>query len=179
MVTGGWIQLHRKIQHHEWLWPQNRQYTELEAWIDLLLKANHAFGRVNFGGEKIEIERGELITSEVKLAERWKWSRGKVRRFLNELVVEKMCVKNGTSRYTALRLINYGLYQGDRTSRNTGYITGHGTSDRTQTKKEKELIRNKNREKLRDGTYRQPAEPAEGNYRKTAIASIVRSAGEE
>lgn len=126
----GYIKLYRQIQKNN-LWPTDRPYTGLEAWIYLLLNANHADGKTKSG---VPIKRGELITSEIKLAELWKWSRGKVRRFLDGLKMEQMCSKNGTTKYTTLTLINYGLYQGDDTTDDTTFDTTFDTTRSTQTR---------------------------------------------
>ena len=60
-------------------------FTRGQAWVDLLMLTNHADGHIRKRGIPIEVHRGELGWSEEALAERWKWSRGKVRRFLQEL----------------------------------------------------------------------------------------------
>lgn len=138
MAAPGWIRLHRKVLDNP-MWPNGRAYTKLEAFLDILLRVNYEPGKIKFGGGTFEVKRGELITSEVKLAERWQWSRMKVRRFLDELKMEQICHKNGTSKYTALTLINYEFLQGDDTANDTGVDTARDTSDDTQYKK----LRNK------------------------------------
>lgn len=119
----GWIKLHRQIQQH-WLW-QDKPFDRRSAWIDLLLMANHAPGKVVQGNEVIEIDRGERITSEVKLAERWGWSRKKVRNFLQLLASDGMIedIKEARKR-TRIKVCNYRVYQdsgdNERTAKEQG-----------------------------------------------------------
>jgi len=109
-VSEGWISLHRRIKYH-WLWTEKRQFSKLEAWIDLLLRANHKDTKVLFRNEVVPVERGEFITSERKLAEDWDWSRKKVRRFISVLEAEGMLERKGDHRRTALKIVNYNDYQ--------------------------------------------------------------------
>lgn len=142
MASAGWIRLHRKILDNP-IWPSGRAYTKLEAFLDILLRTNYEPGKARFGGAVFEVKRGELVTSEGKLAERWQWSRGKVRRFLDELRMEQVCLKNGSSKYTTLSLINYEFLQGNDRASSTGDGTADGTADGTQynklTNKEKSI----------------------------------------
>jgi len=80
----GWIRLHRQIMETpEWL---AEPFTRGQAWVDLLLLANHETGYIRRRGILIAVDRGQVGYSEESLASRWQWSRGKVRRFLVELV---------------------------------------------------------------------------------------------
>ena len=106
----GWIKLHRKIQDN-WLWKEKRKFSKFEAWISLLLKANHKENKILFGNSVINIEAGSFITSEVKLSDEWNWSRMTVRNFLNLLENEKMIVKICTTKYTSITIENWALYQ--------------------------------------------------------------------
>ncbi|WP_179115660.1 hypothetical protein [Bacillus sonorensis] len=111
----GWIKLHRKLEDH-WLFPsneKNRAFTKFEAWIDILMMVNHADNKVLMDGNLVEVKRGQRITSIRKLADRWKWSRTKVEKFLellekdNMILLEKKAGKN-----TIIEVLNYEKYQG-------------------------------------------------------------------
>jgi len=106
----GWISLYRKIQEH-WLWTKRRKFSQFEAWISLLLKANYKDTKVNIDGKITEIKKGSFITSEVKLSKEWNWSRDTVRKFLKILEDEKMIRKNSTTKYTSVTIENWELYQ--------------------------------------------------------------------
>jgi len=119
----GYIKLWRRLQDSS-LWNRER-FTRGQAWVDLIMLANHKDGHIRKRGIKIPILRGEIGWSERELAKRWKWSRGKVRRFMIELcqkndqylvpqtVPQK---KNVTSKYL---IKNYGLYQQNGTTNDT------------------------------------------------------------
>lgn len=106
----GWIKIHRKIQDN-WLWQEKRKFSKFEAWMSLLLKANHKENKILFGNKIINIEAGSFITSEVKLADEWGWSRITVHKFLVVLQNDKMIVKKGTTKYTSISIENWALYQ--------------------------------------------------------------------
>lgn len=111
MAQQGWVKLHRKMREC-WLWEENEPFDKRSAWIDLLLSANHADKKTLINNKLTEIKRGSFITSEVKLSERWKWDRGKVRRFLKLLESDNMLKKEVTSRlYITITIINYEIYQ--------------------------------------------------------------------
>ena len=113
----GWIKLHRAVREN-WLWPQ-KKYSPLEAWIDLLLTANHSDGTVWIDGKLVTVPRGSLVTSEVKLSTKWQWARKTVRAYLLTLEGDNSITKKSTARYTAITLVNYGLYQDSGTTQGT------------------------------------------------------------
>lgn len=112
MVMGkGWICLHRKIQDSA-IWMQDEPYDMRSAWIDLLLTANHEDRKIIFDGHMREVKRGQILTSVTKLAERWKWTPKKARKFLRLLEEDQMIEKKSDNRATLLTLLNYAKYQG-------------------------------------------------------------------
>lgn len=112
MSQQGWVKLHRKMREC-WLWSENEPFDKRSAWVDLLLSANHADNKTLMNNNLTLVKRGSFITSEVKLSERWKWDRGKVRRFLKLLESDNMLKKEATSRlYITITIINYDIYQG-------------------------------------------------------------------
>jgi len=117
--VSGWIKLHRQIQGH-WLWLSEKPFDKRSAWIDILLMVNHEDKTVLLGNDLVEVKRGERLTSEPKLAERWGWSRTKVRNFLNLLEKDGMIEnkKEGRKR-TRLKVLNYSIYQGSEDSEKT------------------------------------------------------------
>lgn len=142
-VYRGYIKLWRKIQDNS-LWKEPRVFSRAEAWIDMLMLANHEKGHIRKRGILIEVGRGEIGWSEVELAKRWKWSRGKVRRFFSELssktvqqIEQKIEHQNKyvTSRYL---ILNYEFYHGDSTAKDTAKETEGG--QQTDSKR----YRNKN-----------------------------------
>ena len=108
----GWIAIYRSILDNEFLW-NDKPFARGQSWVDLLLLANHKTKKIFFDGRFIEVERGSMITSISKLAERWGWSRKKVTGFLNMLVDAEMLEYNVVGRkYTVVKIVNYSRIQG-------------------------------------------------------------------
>lgn len=125
-------------------------FTRAQAWIDLLLLANHRAGNVCKRGITFEVKRGQVGYSEEALAKRWQWSRGKVRRFLFELenddsiernpaiqTVQKTVQQNGqqtvqqNKRLSSLiSIINYEQYQSSGTTDGTTKRPENGTMNK-------------------------------------------------
>lgn len=109
MKETGWISVHRSIFNH-WVW-QDKPFSKGQAWIDLILQANHSTGKMLIGKTLLEVKRGSFVTSEVKLSKRWGWSRCKVRDFLKLLESDSMLNKQSDSKKTVIKVLNYDLYQ--------------------------------------------------------------------
>ena len=67
----GYVKIYRKLQDH-WLW-QDKPFSRGQAWIDLILLANHKDGTAVMDGSKVEVPTGCLVTSLRKLGDRWGW----------------------------------------------------------------------------------------------------------
>lgn len=129
-MAKGWIRLHRQLQD-SWLW-SGEPFTKGQAWVDLLLSVNHADKKVFVNGEVRTIKRGQMLTSVVKLSERWEWSRGKTKRFLDALKMDRMitleCSSGGTTNGTTLTIVKYGDFQGGGTTDDTADDTTDDTT---------------------------------------------------
>lgn len=110
MSDKGWIALHRNIRDH-WVYQEKRVFSKYEAWLDLLMDANHQDNKFVFDGKLVEVERGQKVTSIRQLSERWGWSRTKVTDFLTLLEKDKMLVRKSDSKKTVLTIVNYDIYQ--------------------------------------------------------------------
>lgn len=107
-MAEGYIRLYRKLTAH-FLW-QDKPFSKGQAWIDLLFMANHTDTCFFLGDTLVTAEAGQVVTSEMKLANRWGWSRQKVRSFLAVLVTENMIVKAPSRNRTVLTLCNYSTF---------------------------------------------------------------------
>ncbi|MCZ4248165.1 Replication protein O [Bacillus subtilis] len=105
----GWIKLHRKIQDH-WIYQEKRKFSRYEAWLDLLMLANHKDNKVLLGNELLLVEKGSFITSELKLMERWSWGKGKLRSFLEMLESDGMIIRKTDRKKTTITICNYSVY---------------------------------------------------------------------
>src|SRR3989304_8299435 len=105
----GWIRLHRQILESE-IWTAER-FNKGQAWIDLLLLANHRPQTIFIRGIEIKILRGQLAYSQLTLAKRWGWNVKSVSTYLRWLQNRQM-VENRISKVTTIISIkNYGVYQ--------------------------------------------------------------------
>ncbi|AUM89191.1 hypothetical protein RSJ15_16335 [Clostridium botulinum] len=105
----GWISLYRSIQDH-WLW-QEKPFSKGQAWMDLLLSANHKDKKIVFDSNLIEVERGQFITSVRKLCDRWGWSNSKVKKFLDTLQSDEMIHYKSDTKKTTINIEKYEVYQ--------------------------------------------------------------------
>jgi hypothetical protein len=94
-------------------------FTRGQAWVDLLLLANFEHSFFFKRGVKIEVDRGQVARSEVELADRWKWSRTKLRKFLNDLEKEQQIEQHKSNVSQLLTIVNYDSYQEKRTADDT------------------------------------------------------------
>ena len=106
----GWISLNRKIQCH-WLWVEKREFSKLEAWLDILLTVNHTEKKVMIKNTLFTVKRGESIKSLETWSKRWNWNKSKVRRFLELLKSDSMIVTKNEHKTTRIIVCNYDSYQ--------------------------------------------------------------------
>ena len=114
MSSKGWIALDRQITEN-WIW-EDKPFAYGQAWIDMVMLANHNDKKVLIDKTPVTVEKGSFITSELKLMERWGWSKSKVRRFLELLQNDKMIVKKTDRKKTTITLVNYSVYNDFKTT---------------------------------------------------------------
>lgn len=97
----------RKLLESElWL---SEPFTKGQAWVDLIGRASYEDGDLT--------KRGQLLISERDLAKRWKWTRGRVRWFLQGLEKNGMIARTSQrttsqpTQGTTLTIENYDKYQ--------------------------------------------------------------------
>ena len=117
----GWITLHRSLLDN-FLW-EDKPFTKGQAWVDLLLSANHEDKKFMFDGSVVEVKRGQKITSIRQLSERWGWSTTKTKKFLNVLQNEKMLTYFSNSKKTTYTIVNYNKYQNLDNSKSNTEVT--------------------------------------------------------
>ena len=139
----GWIKLHRQLVNNE-IWKSKEAFDRRSAWIDILLSVNHEERKIILrNGQCVTVGAGQMFTSLDHLAERWNWSRNRVRRFLSLLSAQGMCTQSGTPSGTLLTVINWGFFQ---YGRHTDGQANEQTSEQTngQTDGQRTRIYSKN-----------------------------------
>jgi len=124
-MSYGWVSIHRQIQEH-WLW-KDKPFSYGQAWIDLIMMANHNDNKFLLGRELVEVKAGSFITSELKLMERWGWGKTRVRTFLELLQKDNMIVKKVNRKRTTIFIVNYSVFQDTQTINELS--TNHSQTD--------------------------------------------------
>lgn len=147
----GWIKIHRNITENPMYFSE--PFTRMQAWIDLLLVANYRDSVIYVRGNKVDVKRGQIAKSQDFFATRWKWSRGKVIRFLDELQKCGQIVQQKSNVITLISVVNYEYYQQDGTtdepqtdSRQYNKRATDGTTDEPQIVQPNERRIKKNKE---------------------------------
>jgi hypothetical protein len=114
-LSQGAIFLHREITDH-WLW-KDKPFSKGQAWVDMILLANHTENKVPYNDKVTIISRGEFIRSERFLAMRWGWSKASVHRFLILLKNDSMIDIKSNQKANQISILNYNEYQEIRTKK--------------------------------------------------------------
>ncbi len=144
MAADTWIPAYRKLfepDHHLSL---GRPSCPRFAWLDLCQMATREARTVAYGHELIELQSGELVASVRTLADRWKWSKSAVSRFMGTLEKrDSIRAVRGTPAGTVYLIENKDLYwlgrDSERDTTGTASGTGEGQdADKNNTYKKKE-----------------------------------------
>lgn len=108
-MGSGWVKINRSLADNP-LWTCE-PFTRGQAWVDLIMLANHKDSFFYVRNIKVNVKRGQVAWSEPRLAERWKWSRTKVRKFLKDLEKEQQIIQQKSNVTQVITLVNYDKYQ--------------------------------------------------------------------
>jgi len=142
----GWIKVHRKVQDH-WMFKEQREFSRFEAWLDMLLCANHSEQKVIIHGIVYTVKQGQSLHSLDTWAKRWNWDKNKVRRFFNTLTKELMIVTTNETKTTRVTICNYASYQVERHTDDTQTTRKRHAKD-TQTTPNKNEEKENNEKKI-------------------------------
>ena len=138
-VTGGFIQLHRKIV--EWEWYQNTNTFRL--FVHCLLMANFTDGR--FEGK--EIKRGQFVTSLDQLAKQTSLSVRQVRVALDHLILTGELTNKSYTKYRVITVVKYDAYQNNDKQIDNQVTNKRQTNDNQMTDKRQQYNNNNNNNK--------------------------------
>jgi DNA replication protein DnaD len=119
------------------LFKEKRIFSRFEAWVYLLMSANHSDTKILLGNQLIDVKKGSFITSEIKLMAEFQWSKSKLRAFLILLESQSMIEKITDSKKTTLSIVKYIDYQELQTTKKP-------QKDRQRTTKEPRADTNNN-----------------------------------
>lgn len=113
-MATGWVKIHRELMDS--FDYSSQTFCKNMAWIDLIMLANYAPGFITKRGILVSLNRGDVGRSQDELAKRWRWSRGKVIRYLLELETKGWIVQQGNNITTCITIVDYSKYQDDSTA---------------------------------------------------------------
>lgn len=105
----GWIKLHRNLMSN----PQFSDGDWLKVWLFLLLNATHAPLDRMFGGDRITLEPGQLITSRGAISANVSVQESKVERILKRMKSEQQIEQQADNRSRLITVRNWKQYQQD------------------------------------------------------------------
>ncbi len=143
--TVGWLKLWRQIVMSD-VWSENDPYDSRSAFLFILSQAWFTPGY--YKGNKVE--RGQFPTSEEELSNIFKWSRGKVHRFLEALSEKKtISFDYKADRHTTLITItNYEHFQEEKKQAADRQWTGYRQdTDRRRTGNEQQYKKEEGKKK--------------------------------
>ena len=162
MATGD-IKLNRSITEDPLY--RREPFTKWQAWLDLILSACHEPGDMFVRGIKVKMKVGGVYKGAVELAERWKWSRGKVERYITYLSEEKRIVLQKSKVISSILIVGYERY----------LIDGEGGQDSTmiqQLMNQMSELRGRMDAKDSEGVEEKKPEPKKPS-RKKAVNPLI------
>lgn len=104
----GWICLYRKILDNPIICKDSDYFA---VWCYLLLSATHKDINVIFGGNKITLKEGQLITGRKVISEKFKISESKVKRILIDLESDQQIDRQRSNKNSLITILNWNKYQ--------------------------------------------------------------------
>ena len=108
-MLNGFISLHRSIMLDP-LW-QEKPFDRARAWAHMLMIAAHQDYVAILGNTRVELKRGDILTSERRLMDVFGWSKTKVRSFLNYLEADSKVIQKRDHKKTVISICQYDYYQ--------------------------------------------------------------------
>ena len=145
-MNQGYIALHRRILDNPIL-TKSRTYSRFEAFIYMLLRANHKENKVVIGNQMVLVKRGSFVTSQKKLQIVFNWGSSKLKAFLLLLENDKMISIKTNNLATMITIIKYDTYQGlQKTNRKQSESKQKTTGKQSETNNN-DIIMNNNENK--------------------------------
>jgi hypothetical protein len=173
-MAGGVFAVARSIWEHEAFQPE--PFTQREAWMWLVGSAAWKPLRIRGSAKRgLELQRGEFAFATRFLAEKWKWSKSRVDRFLSALENRDMLRDTSRDGVKVYFISNYDDFQvvglPDRDAERTDDRDSSGTAAGQQRDKE-ETFKHLNIESPPMGAGAPPRESVPKTARKTAMPPL-------
>ncbi len=112
------IKLDREFFNNK-LWNEEREFSKVEALLDLIQSARFETSNELISGKTIELQKNEIPISRRFLEKRWKWGSSKVTNFIKMLVQTEVCTTKQTNGQTILTLIKLKVSDDLQTTKQT------------------------------------------------------------
>ena len=149
-MSKGWISLHRKILDNPIL-TRSRTYSRCEAFVYMLLRANHKENKVVIGNQLIKVKKGSFITSQKQLMIEFNWGTSRLRSFLELLREDKMIEVKSNAISTHITINNYSELQGLQTDTKLKPKRNQ-TDTESEAKTNNNVVNNVNNDKISNET---------------------------
>lgn len=130
----GWIKIHRKILENPIVSKDSETFS---IWLYLLLSATHQEIPAVFKGQKIMLQKGQLITGIISISKKLKINKDKVQRTLKCFEIDKQIEQRTSNKNRLITILNWEQYQSINNQNDKQTINKCETTD-------KQLITNKN-----------------------------------
>ena len=112
MSNNGWISISRSILDHAIVGLcRSKRFSDCEAWLWLLLRANYEDAKCCIGNQIYHLKRGQMIVSQKKMCLLFKWSNSKLTNYLKKLQNDAMIEYQTTNKMTIITLLKYKVRQ--------------------------------------------------------------------
>lgn len=142
----GWVKAHRKLLNNPVVCKDS---DHMAVWFFLLLSAAHNEQTVVFGGSKITLLPGQLLTSRNVVAKALKIDPSKVYRILKRYEIEQQIEQRTDRQQSLVTIRNWGFYQNDFEQRNEQQVNNDCTT-KQENKDEKEKRSKKEKEENKE-----------------------------
>lgn len=139
MSERGVFAVDRGVFDHAVLQERSRPYCKVKAWMWLVAEAAWKPMSVRVSGQWVRLERGELAHSVRFMADKWKWSKSRVHRFLIDLENESMIGTAAKTGITVISISKYDDYQRVSLPSKEENGTPSGTAAGQQRDKEEDI----------------------------------------
>ena len=108
MENRGWVKIYRTILDNPTVC---RDSDYLAVWMYLLLNAAHDNYDMEFKGERITLQPGQLITGRKSISAHFNIDESKVQRILKKLEIEQQIEQQTSTKNRLITLLNWNIYQ--------------------------------------------------------------------
>ncbi len=144
----GWVKIHRKLLNNPVVCKDS---DHIAVWFFLLLNAAHSEQTAMFGGEKITLLPGQLLTSKRAIAKALKIDPSKVYRILKRYEIELQIEPRTDRQQSLITIRNWHYYQSDNEPRNEPRMNHERTTEQ-ENKDEKEKRNKKEKEENKESS---------------------------